>query len=336
MTSLACLVAPFAIMVANFEVQASTGFGRIFYRHRRPNIKRKSGNIADFCRRWGKNYPYMIVFDADSIMAGNTLVRMVRMMALNPRVGILQTVPAAVGRQSFIARIQQFSGHVYGPIFSAGLHFWQLGDAQYWGQNIQWHSPPRQDNNTSWAEAFRFHGWGMVLALVWSGSLFIINRPFFWWLLSILGPLLFVPISVWSSRVNLGIRARKIGLFLIPEEICAPPELIILAAQTQVNNGGSSLFSYKEKHDGFVLAVVHPYVNGLHCAFRRDRRSVMQAITDTRRLLIEKVLTDGPERLSKREKLDLLSDPDYIAELYRLVWQLSGGAAAQKWGLSPI
>ena len=47
-----------------------TAFDRIFYRHRRVNIKRKSGNIADFCRRWGRNYRYMIVFDADSVMAG--------------------------------------------------------------------------------------------------------------------------------------------------------------------------------------------------------------------------------------------------------------------------
>ena len=112
-----------------------SAFGRIFYRHRRPNIKRKSGNIADFCRRWGKNYPYMIVFDADSVMAGATLVRMVTMMDHNPRIGILQTVPMAVGRQSLIARIQQFSGHVYGPMFAAGQHFWQIGDAQYWGHN---------------------------------------------------------------------------------------------------------------------------------------------------------------------------------------------------------
>jgi membrane glycosyltransferase len=33
------------------------GFGEIFYRHRRNNIKRKSGNIADFLRRWGR-YPF--------------------------------------------------------------------------------------------------------------------------------------------------------------------------------------------------------------------------------------------------------------------------------------
>jgi membrane glycosyltransferase len=36
--------------------------------------KRKSGNIDDFCRRWGKDYRYMIVLDADSVMSGECLV----------------------------------------------------------------------------------------------------------------------------------------------------------------------------------------------------------------------------------------------------------------------
>jgi len=111
------------------------GFGRIYYRHRRPNIKRKSGNIADFCRRWGRSYRYMVVLDADSIMNGSTLVRLVRLMEQNPDVGILQTAPVAVGRDTLIARVQQFANHVYGPMFAAGLSYWQLGDAQYWGHN---------------------------------------------------------------------------------------------------------------------------------------------------------------------------------------------------------
>src|SRR5262249_30512355 len=64
------------------------GFGRIFYRHRRNNIKRKSGNIADFLRRWGRNYDYMVVFDADSVMAGATLVRLVTLMDRHPAAGI--------------------------------------------------------------------------------------------------------------------------------------------------------------------------------------------------------------------------------------------------------
>ncbi len=110
-------------------------FGRLFYRHRRFNMKRKSGNIADFCRRWGANYRYMVVFDADSLMAGDTLTRMVQAMEAHPEIGILQTPPKAIFSRSLIARVQQFANHLYGPIFAAGMHYWQLGDAQYWGHN---------------------------------------------------------------------------------------------------------------------------------------------------------------------------------------------------------
>ena len=111
------------------------GFGRIFYRHRRNNIKRKSGNIADFLRRWSKDYDYMIVLDADSLMEGETIVRLVRSMELSPEVGIIQTTPTIVNRESLFARVQQFASRVYGPLFSASLNFWLLGEAYYWGHN---------------------------------------------------------------------------------------------------------------------------------------------------------------------------------------------------------
>lgn len=115
--------------------QGEDAFGRIFYRRRRRNVKRKSGNVADFCRRWGAHYKYMVVFDADSIMSGTTLARMVQSMEEHPTLGILQTPPKAIKSRSLIARVQQFANHLYGPIFAAGLQYWQLGDAQYWGHN---------------------------------------------------------------------------------------------------------------------------------------------------------------------------------------------------------
>ena len=111
------------------------GFGRIFYRWRRHRIKRKSGNIADFCRRWGSQYRYMIVLDADSVMSGDCITTLVRLMEANPTAGIIQTAPHAVGRDTLYARMQQFATRVYGPIFTAGLHFWQLGESYYWGHN---------------------------------------------------------------------------------------------------------------------------------------------------------------------------------------------------------
>lgn len=115
--------------------QAVKGYGRIFYRHRRQNIRRKSGNIADFCRRWGTKYDYMIVLDADSVMEGNTIVRLVRMMDHRPQAGLIQTASLAVNQSSLFGRIQQFANQVYTPMFAAGMHFWSLGESPYWGHN---------------------------------------------------------------------------------------------------------------------------------------------------------------------------------------------------------
>ena len=115
--------------------RAVQGFGKIFYRHRRNNIRRKSGNIADFLRRWGRNYDYMIVFDADSVVAGTTLVRLAGIMDHHPEAGIVQTAPTTVNCDAFFGRVQQFASRAYGPMLAAGLRFWQLGESHYWGHN---------------------------------------------------------------------------------------------------------------------------------------------------------------------------------------------------------
>ncbi|WP_024672597.1 glucans biosynthesis glucosyltransferase MdoH [Pseudomonas syringae] len=111
------------------------GFGRIFYRRRRRRVKRKSGNLDDFCRRWGSEYRYMVVLDADSVMSGECLTSLVRLMEATPDAGIIQTAPRASGMDTLYARMQQFATRVYGPLFTAGLHFWQLGESHYWGHN---------------------------------------------------------------------------------------------------------------------------------------------------------------------------------------------------------
>jgi membrane glycosyltransferase len=111
------------------------GFSRIFYRKRRVRLNHKSGNVADFCRRWGANYRYMIVLDADSIMTGPTLVRMVELMEYNRSIGILQTAPQLVLGKSLFRRVQQFAARLYGPLFMAGANFWHLGGGNYWGHN---------------------------------------------------------------------------------------------------------------------------------------------------------------------------------------------------------
>ncbi len=111
------------------------GQGRIFYRRRAQNTSRKSGNIADFVRNWGAAYTHMIVLDADSVMSGKALVTLARLMDAHPDVGIIQTAPLPVGRETLFARMVQFGARLNGPMLSSGLAFWQLGEANYWGHN---------------------------------------------------------------------------------------------------------------------------------------------------------------------------------------------------------
>lgn len=109
--------------------------GRLFYRRRTVNLNYKSGNVADFLRRWGRRSKYMIVLDADSLVSGQTLVRMVQLMELEPQTGILQTNPTLMNGQSLFARLQQFANRVYSPLFATGLAAIQMGDAAFWGHN---------------------------------------------------------------------------------------------------------------------------------------------------------------------------------------------------------
>ena len=110
-------------------------FGRIHYRRRSVHLRHKSGNIADFLRRWGAGYAYFMVLDADSIVSGDSLVRMVNLMEREPQVGILQTAPSVVRARSAFARFHQFASRAYGTVFATGLAALQLGEAAYWGHN---------------------------------------------------------------------------------------------------------------------------------------------------------------------------------------------------------
>ncbi|WP_417566855.1 glucans biosynthesis glucosyltransferase MdoH [Marinobacter sp.] len=109
--------------------------GRLFYRRRRVNLNFKSGNVADFLRRWGRRYRYTVVLDADSLLSAETIVRMVQLMEREPQVGILQTAPSIINGESLFARVQQFSNRLYSTLFATGLAAIQMGDAAFWGHN---------------------------------------------------------------------------------------------------------------------------------------------------------------------------------------------------------
>jgi membrane glycosyltransferase len=109
--------------------------GRIFYRRREKNTSRKAGNVADFVTKWGAGYEYMVVLDADSVMSGNAVVTLAKLMDASPQVGLLQTLPSPAGRETLFARLQQFAARLNSQMLSSGLAFWQLSESNYWGHN---------------------------------------------------------------------------------------------------------------------------------------------------------------------------------------------------------
>ncbi|MFP5404772.1 MAG: glucans biosynthesis glucosyltransferase MdoH [Gammaproteobacteria bacterium] len=121
---------------AFLEVRAVTGdHGRIFYRHRPRNEGRKAGNIADWVKRFGGRYAHMVVLDADSLMSGETLVRLSAAMEHRPHVGLIQTLPVIVNGSTVFARLQQFANRLYGPMLGYGLAWWHGSESNYWGHN---------------------------------------------------------------------------------------------------------------------------------------------------------------------------------------------------------
>ncbi|MDO8295880.1 MAG: glucans biosynthesis glucosyltransferase MdoH [Caulobacter sp.] len=108
---------------------------RVYYRRRRENTARKVGNLADWIRRFGAAYSHMIVLDADSTMAGETILHLVDAMERHPGIGLIQTTPAIVEGKTLYARASQFGVRLYGRVASAGLAWWSGSEASYWGHN---------------------------------------------------------------------------------------------------------------------------------------------------------------------------------------------------------
>ncbi len=115
--------------------ERTSGHARIFYRRRPENTERKAGNIAEWVRRWGGAYPYMLTLDADSLMAGETIVRITAALEQNAGVGLIQTLPVIIGGRTLFARMQQFAGKVYGPLIAQGITWWHGSEGNYWGHN---------------------------------------------------------------------------------------------------------------------------------------------------------------------------------------------------------
>lgn len=105
------------------------------YRRRRDNAGFKAGNIADFCDRWGDRHDYAVTLDADSIVPAAAVLRMVRIVEADPKLGILQGLVVGMPATSAFARLFQFSMRLGMRSYTVGSAWWQADCGPYWGHN---------------------------------------------------------------------------------------------------------------------------------------------------------------------------------------------------------
>jgi membrane glycosyltransferase len=105
------------------------------YRRRTDNVGFKAGNIGDFCERWGKDHDFAVMLDADSVMTVDLVLKLVRIMQLDPRLGILQSLVIGMPSASAFARIFQFGMRLGMRSYTIGSAWWQGDCGPYWGHN---------------------------------------------------------------------------------------------------------------------------------------------------------------------------------------------------------
>ncbi|WP_045835863.1 glucans biosynthesis glucosyltransferase MdoH [Hyphomicrobium sp. 99] len=108
---------------------------RIIYRRRKDNAGFKAGNIREFARHWGSDYEFMLPLDADSLMTGEAIVDLVRIMQMNPQIGILQSLVVGTPSSSAFARIFQFGMRLGMRTYTMGQAWWVGDCGPFWGHN---------------------------------------------------------------------------------------------------------------------------------------------------------------------------------------------------------
>jgi membrane glycosyltransferase len=542
-------------------IRERDALGKIYYRRRLDNEGRKSGNVRDFLNAWGRRYRYFMVCDADSVMRGETLVDLVKLMEAHPTVGLIQTVPAIVNAESLFGRIQQFANRLYAPVFIAGLNYWALDLGNYWGHNaiirtepfmqfcdlpqlpghkpfggqilshdfveaalmsrenwevwfaydlegsyeetppamnenaqrerrwcqgnlqhslvlfakglrgvsrlhlilgicgylagplwlaflvtfnwiywyqkftglsnipvqaftpylsnlsgtahallifvicmvvimlpkflalvdlandwprrrafgglacattsvvgetifstlhapllmlwhtrfvvtnflgisVSWATQKRAADGTAWTFAFQRHWGHTLIGIIWGTFMWQLEPTLFWWFTPVLaGMVLSIPLSVFTSRKSLGARARGAGLFLTPEEIKLPEELLSLRSHLKIHElTGDN--SPRSPHAGLAEAILDPYVNAIHVSLLREKQlnpvyaeqfSKLGVGNDESRALGEKLLAEGPDKLSATERLLVMADQRVMVWLHQQAWQRASELLAPWW-----
>ncbi|MFY8326504.1 glucans biosynthesis glucosyltransferase MdoH [Pseudoalteromonas sp. ZZD1] len=87
------------------------------------------------------------------------------------------------------------------------------------GKKVSWDAQPRSGRMVPWKEAIGYTLFATLVAIAWGSIAYYYTPTFFWWLSPILiGLILAAPIVRYSSSIGLGVKLRRMGIFICPSE----------------------------------------------------------------------------------------------------------------------
>jgi membrane glycosyltransferase len=182
------------------------------------------------------------------------------------------------------------------------------------GHAVGWGNQNRETDGTAWSDALRFHAVPTIIGIVWAFFAWHIGRDFMMWMAPILlGLILSIPVSVWTSRSRYGRALGKLSILSTPEEIQLPP-IVKLADDAEHHDQGVLNASFADRN-GVIAAVVDPYVNGVHVSLLEHAE--MNPIEEA---LARRCLKEGPDALEKAELAQLLYLAPAMLMMHRTVW----------------
>ncbi len=106
------------------------------YRRRADNRGHKVGNLREWGARHLGVFDYFVVLDADSVLEGADLGRLIRLMDQNAPLGMVQTLVLGTPSKSPFARLFQYGMRAGMRTHALGAAVWQADAGPCWGHNV--------------------------------------------------------------------------------------------------------------------------------------------------------------------------------------------------------
>jgi len=203
------------------------------------------------------------------------------------------------------------------------------------GREITWGAQRRDAEGIDWPGILRAHTWHTALGLLSAEIAYRIHPAFFWWLLPVtLGLVFSIPLSAVLGHEPFGRLLNRIGLFRTPPE--TEPPLLVSHMEKNLEICRSQLPppGWLQKHYGAAQVVIDPYINAAHVSLLHAKRKLSYPLTAYFQKLSERLMTQGPAALNRRELLALLRNADSMAAIHDRLWKMPDRQLPEWWKLA--